>query len=505
LVSLFGDTLRVNNKFMKKSRRLNALQSFLVIAFGSLVGSMALFSVARAAAPFEDDFDSYAVGSLDGQGGWGHYANWPQVQNTISLSAPNSLEINATTLTYKSGDVVDNWEAYVAVYFGADFVDSFQSNTIRWTYGGYGTLLAFRRSGDVISVYADNPQVLIGTIPIETWAVVGVRSGTGTDTAASVNDVWVDLPVSYKGAVNFFQLDGGSVGGTWYIDSISGTYTPAVPPVIAGYAPILTPTLPARNAESIVDLADFTLSGLLEIPTANTHEYHKLIVTFQKPEAFFPAQTYVFDLGDLVGGQSLNYSATTSIPITTSGVNFFKVSYAVTGSTYVGSYADNPPIDEPLLSFDITWIKDAVGSAPAYLITPSIKPAQDALEDCDSYTGIDAVICNFRNFVVGAFLPSDEALAQIGGTMDALKSKFPMNYAAAISGTFATISSGVNDTATFTVSMLGHSGAVDTSFFTQDLGSGITLGATIKLILTFLVFMIFLKWGISYMHRILKK
>ena len=80
-----------------------------------------------------------------------------------------------------------------------------------------------------------------------------------------------------------------------------------------------------------------------------------------------------------------------------------------------------------------------------------------------------------------------------------------MNYAAAISTTLSNIASGVNDSAAFSFALYGNSGTVNTTIFTQDLGSGVTLGGTIKLILTFLVLMVFFIWGMGYMHRIFAK
>jgi hypothetical protein len=216
-----------------------------------------------------------------------------------------------------------------------------------------------------------------------------------------------------------------------------------------------------------------------------------------------PAETFVIDIGELTSGQSYNYSATTTVPITSSGDNFFKVGYTLLGSPYGGSFL-NPPINEELLAFDNTWVKDSADDAPDYLITPSIKPDQPALEDCSAYSGADKIFCEFRNFVVGAFLPSDSALNQIGATMSALQNKFPVNYARAVGDTFSDISENVNDGATISFNLLGASGAVDTSIFTADLGAGITIGDTIKTIITFLVLAVFYSWAVQYMHRILR-
>lgn len=498
----------INPKKNMKTSLLNALQSLFVVSIGAFVGLVGFAAPAAAAAPFEDNFDSYSTGDLTGQGGWTIDGNAYVVllgDGVIPpVSSPNLLQIYAYSNSIKkTGDSLADGQVYISW----------------WNNGGEdGKVINIRNTAETLiagSLQVQNAGFIArGTwvdydFPDNQWIRMGIEwrssdwsvryyiEGYGyTDWA--VNSYWAAAPTETFSQI-YLIVSGGS-----FFDSISDSVSTIE--TISGYAPILTPTLPERNAESIVDFdAGFEVSGSVEIPTANTHAYNKLMITFRKPDSFFPAKTLSINLGNLTGGQSVNYLATTTIPITTSGVNFFKVGYALTGSTYAGSYADNPPISEDMLAFDNTWVKDSVEDAPAYLITPSIKPEQDAMEDCGAYSGIDAVVCNFKNFIVGAFLPTDDALAQIGGTMDALKNKFPMNYASAISNTFSTITAGVDDDAGFSISLLGHTGAIDTSFFTQDIGGGATLGALIKLVLTFLVFMIFLYWGIGYMHRILNK
>lgn len=497
---------------MKISRRLlNGFCWFLAGLVGSLVGLIIMLNPAVAFGAFADDFDGYSVGDLNGHGEWVQYFsnNTGAVDNSQSNSAPNSAQFTNNEFSKIVG-ISSSASGSGSFYFKRTTTDSLgyfmfgiaSSTTpigsLKWRLGGSG----------VNNFYINNNYIGDKTIN-SGWNLFEFEWDTGTDK--------IRINVNSGGWSTWYNMVASAGVDTFYVGTTSGSVQVCnvddleidldfTPPVIEGYAPILTPTLPERNAESVVDFDDgFEVSGKVEIPTANTHEYHDLVITFRKPDNFLPAQTLVIDLGDLVGGQDYEYSATTTIPITESGVNFFKVGYALNGSTYAGSYADNPPISDDLLAFDRTWVKDSVNSAPAYLITPSIKPDNPALEDCEDYSGIDAIICNFRNFAVGAFLPTDEALGQIGGTMEAMKNKFPMNYASAISNTFSAITAGVDDEAGFSMTLLGNNGEVDTSFFTQDIGGGATLGALIKLVLTFLVFMIFLYWGIGYMHRILNK
>jgi hypothetical protein len=496
---------------MKKTRHLNALQSF----FWATVGSLVVLSPACAALPLEDDFDGYSLGDLGGQGGWQcqNGASYGQIVDTDYESSPYSL-LGAPDSCYNdTGASTSDGEVFIWINKDSEMPASWGLFDLIGEGETYPTnaILSWLSNSSQLSdwyyVDSDWGQLSAG------WNKIGIQWHYEATPAnrwvkVSLNDgEYVEGSANFKAAIAAGSILAAPVvgyaffGSNTYIDTIGS----GVPPVVEGYAPILTPTSPERNTETVVDFDDgFEVSGSVVIPTANTHIYDKLIVNFRKPDSFFPAKTLTINLGGLTAGQSYNYSATTTVPITSSGNNFFKVGYTLTGSTYAGSYANNPPISEEALAFDNTWVKDSAEDAPAYLITPSIKPEQDALEDCGEYTGIDAVICNFRNFIVGAFLPTDDALAQIGGTMDALKNKFPMNYARAIGDSFSTITAGIDDDAGFSLTILGTSSSADTSFFSQDIGGGATLGGTTKLMLTFLVFMVFMFWGLGYMHRVLK-
>lgn len=480
---------------MKKTRHLNALHSF----FLAIVGSLAIFAPAEAATILTDDFDAYSDGALTGQGGWvNYYQSCAVVDGKVGCSGGRTGNQKKGT-PLSSGAMSFNFRVYKDENLSSESVIGFGFIKITSSsFGSGGPQLGISYSNSKgIFIPADGGDFFLNDP--EVW-----------HTATLVWDeiyanLYVDGVLLKENtpipAANYSWLAFGitpNLGASMWVDNIGA-------PVVEGYAPILTPTSPERNNETVVNFdAGFEVSGSVVIPTANTHLYDKLIVSFRKPDSFFPAKTLTINLGGLTAGQSYNYSATTTVPITSSGDNFFKVGYTLTGSTYAGSYANNPPISEEALWYDNTWVKDSAEDAPAYLITPSIKPEQDALEDCGEYTGIDAVICNFRNFIVGAFLPSDDAIAQIGGTMDALKNKFPMNYARAIGDSFSAITAGIDDDAGFSLTILGNSSSADTSFFSQNIGGGATLGGTIKLMLTFLILMVFMFWGLGYMHRVLK-
>jgi len=470
-------------------------------SFLAIFGSLAIFALAEAATILVDDFNSYSNGGLTGQNDWANYYQSCVVVNGAVGCGDDGLHGN-----YKEGNTLSSGS--MSVDFRV-YSDEKLSSLVETGFGGiWISPWPFGSSLVQLSIYYNNADgiYLNGVAgkfflddPDEWHTATVIWDETAADWYVDDTLIYEDIPTE---AADYTTVAFGvfPAGASMWIDNIrEGSPSP-----IAGYAPILTPTTPPRNTETIVDFdAGFEVAGTVQIPTSNSNIYTDLVLTFRAPDSFLPAETFVIDIGELTSGQSYNYSATTTVPITSSGDNFFKVGYTLLGSPYGGSFL-NPPINEELLAFDNTWVKDSADDAPDYLITPSIKPDQPALEDCSAYSGADKIFCEFRNFVVGAFLPSDSALNQIGATMSALQNKFPVNYARAVGDTFSDISESVNDSATISFNLLGASGAVDTSIFTAELGDGITMGGTIKTIITLLVLTVFAFWAVGYMHRILR-
>ena len=464
-------------------------------SFLAIFGSLAIFAPAEAATILVDDFNSYSDGSLTGQGGWDN-------------ALPSCTVLSGVVFCDGSGDQ-GNYKEGIALPSGAQSIDFMWQKPTNPINGFIGTIYIGSQDFVGLDFYYDEGTCAASVaggakkeFSCDEWHSADFSWVAGGDVNIEIDDILIGAtPSNYYWNIIWFAARSNS-GQGWIlsVDNIGA----GAPPPISGYAPILTPVSPERNTETIVDFdAGFEVAGTVQIPTSNSNIYTDLVLTFRAPDSFLPAETYVIDIGELTSGQSYNYSATTTVPIISSGDNFFKVGYTILGSPYGGSFL-NPPISEELLAFDDTWVKDSPYGAPAYLITPSIKPDAPTMEDCSGYSGIDKVMCEFRNFVAGAFLPSDDALNQIGATMTALKNKFPMNYAAAVQTTLSEISGGINDDAPISISILGNDGAVDTSFFSADIGGGITIGATIKIMVVFMALAIFGWWAVGYMHRILR-
>lgn len=269
---------------------------------------IALFDFCFAAAPFTDDFDSYSAGNLDGQGNWTYYWGHPQVSSDISFSAPNSAKFNVSSLVYARGSLVDDWALYQNLYFASNYTGTVWDNTLRWSKNGGGEILFnFVKNNENVDIYFNN-YILVGSVPLGSWFVLGVKSGTNVAPVASINgNSEVALTGAYQGGIDTIQIDTTVGKGDWYLDNITDSYTPIT---IAGYAPVLTPALPVRNVDNFVDFDDpVSVSGLLEIPTLNEHSWNTLRVSFYKPNEPFPVKNLDIDVGDLIGGQSFSYSA----------------------------------------------------------------------------------------------------------------------------------------------------------------------------------------------------
>lgn len=461
-----------------------------------MVGS----GVVRAEGILSDDFESYNDGALSGQGNWEQYGLSCEVTSGVVICGP--WETN-----YKQGTLLaagDQYLDFMLIPPDGPFNEGIGNISVRngpFTFSSgidfsyyEGEIRARVGEGNYYSLSANEWH----TAHFQ-WNVDEIKSYIDDELIGTTSRASYPYDLDYI----WFSLNPNSEK-SWQlkIDNISSTG--GTPPVIEGYSPILTPTFPVRNTENFVDFSEIAIDGKIEIPTGNDHLYHTLVITFRKPDNFLPAASVSIDVGDLAGGQSYQYHATTTIPITSSGDNFFKIGYSLLGSTYAGSYANNSPIVQELLAFDNTWIKDSASAAPTHLISQSIKPSGPEMEDCSIYSGTDKAFCEFRNFITGAFMPSDEALGQIGATMSSLKNKFPMNYINAISATFSNIKDNINDEAEISFHILGKEGVVNTDVFERDLGGGITLGQSFKFIFTFIILVIFMYWGIGYMHRILK-
>lgn len=115
--------------------------------------------------------------------------------------------------------------------------------------------------------------------------------------------------------------------------------------------------------------------------------------------------------------------------------------------------------------------------------------------DCESYSGIDQIFCNFGNIIQGLFLPSTSKLIDLQNTLNSVGNVFPFNYLRAIGSVFSntTISEG-----TLTLTMFGTTETINPAFWTLPIFSNFKLFATI------LILLMFTFWAINYIKHFFK-
>jgi hypothetical protein len=132
------------------------------------------------------------------------------------------------------------------------------------------------------------------------------------------------------------------------------------------------------------------------------------------------------------------------------------------------------------------------------ITTPPIIPDTSLIPtptDCDTYSGIDKVLCNFGNTIQGMFLPSTEKITELQNTLNNIGNVFPFNYLRAIGSVFsnANITQG-----TLTMSLLGTTGTLNPDFFDMP------IFPKVRLFFTIMVLLMFTFWAINYIKHFFK-
>jgi hypothetical protein len=484
-------------------KHLNALQYLFWALAGCLAVLLVPTSRAIAAAPFNDDFDSYTVGGGN-QGGWG--GNGCQVESAVYNSSPNSLRCgNATQSYYKSGTSLSSgtwyWK-FKSGFTGTAYVDFFFGSSVGETFLSVSDNGASDNVADGTHGHAP-----VTTITENDWHDFGIE-WTATQWRIYVDGTWYEWN-TMTGAENieFVNMIGNNYGnGYYYLDDWSDA-SPVVPPV-AGWYPILTPTAPVSGQTNTVDFDNFSVAGSISIPTDDTYVWQKLYATFTNTKGI-DSVTVEITLPDLASGDSFNYSATSTIANATS-TDVYEVNYSAWGywcDPLYPEYCGKLGLSYP---FEISPTFISEGSTPGGGIPPIVVSqwSPPTLEDCTvpTYSILEKFTCQIQNALLGLVIPSAASVNNLFAVFQTFQQKFPFSYVNEISTSFNTIRAALNESATISVKVFGQSGNISLAFWSQPATIGgvtTTIGATFKVILTFFLLLIFLAWGIGYLHRIL--
>jgi hypothetical protein len=181
-------------------------------------------AVAAASADWNDNFDSYNLGTINGQGGWGGWANTPsaagQVSDILSLSAPKSqlIDLGADSVHTYSGYNLGTWFYRTWLFIPTDFQSGGTAPDLgtyfimlnRYTTGGADTRwsvqMAFDSTDQMIHADAgDSTEVTLPYVAGE-WSFIDVHVNlTQNWTQVYYNGTLIDDP----NVANHPQLGGG--------------------------------------------------------------------------------------------------------------------------------------------------------------------------------------------------------------------------------------------------------------------------------------------------------
>lgn len=145
------------------------------------------------------------------------------------------------------------------------------------------------------------------------------------------------------------------------------------------------------------------------------------------------------------------------------------------------------------------WANRGYGEK-CYMIEPTIPPLQEEwvmpeLEDCEVLSGTEKWLCEIKNFIAGAFLPSQEKLNSLNQTFGAFKDKFPFNYSQSLMRFFSEIQESFDDPKSIPIKILGQESNVSFEFWNEITTIGGQEETLKNVVFDFTTFVIIIAWG----------
>lgn len=416
----------------------------IAILFFLLIGGKTF-----GASPFTDDFEGYSLGDLSGQGGWATstpYYSW-QVSTTTTEVGEQAIDCYygycGNTKTGTSVEI-GKWVfwTYASENFGFGFwIKEGTSDICRVDVSSGGTIKYIDDTGWVDTGW---PVIYNNYSPLEIW-----WNATTDQCKIAYNFNITDW---YYSADTFLSID--------RLD-IFATETP--------------------NGNRFID----NISDTLDLPCDDEHcGYCEIYSTCISAGCSWDYSIYLQDY----------YCYDVSEPVDDECGAFYKCQYC----------GDQTTCEAEL---NCQWTDIGFGNQ-CYMIEPTIPPGQvdweiPELDEC-SGSATEIILCEIKNLITGAVMPSQEKIESLYQTIGAFKQKFPFNYIAGLNSFFGNVSNGLEDTKTIPISILGTTSTVNFMFW----NSTTTIGGeeeTFKNILfdfsTFIILMGWFVWLISLIKR----
>ena len=413
------------------------------------------------ASPFSDDFDSYNVGNLIPQGDWATTTALdisPLITTSTYSSWPNSLWWTSENYgAIKEGDhkITGDWSFRAKINSDAGVHgESIGISMTGNVYSNDATVLTFSCvSNDCETtglVKVDVCGVELGQIPIDQWTNFQVEWDSSLNEARWKMDFedWSDWEQCYTNTFPYIQgfapKRSGQTGKLQAnLDSISATCG-------------------VGNCNLCQEYNSCTDNGCSWYYSIYLQNYSCVEPVVPDPEecgAFYKCQ-YCGDLTTC--GEQLNCE----------------------------------------------WTDKGFGDQ-CYMAEPTIPPSQvdweiPDLDDCSSLPALDTLVCEIKNLMIGAFMPSTTTTEALYQTVSAFKDKFPFNYVASLDNFFTSIAEDLETPRAIPIEILGTTSTVSFVFWdatTTIGGAEETLKNVLIDFTTFIILLGWFAWFISLIKR----
>lgn len=147
-----------------------------------------------------------------------------------------------------------------------------------------------------------------------------------------------------------------------------------------------------------------------------------------------------------------------------------------------------------------TWICAGInGGSQAYCsatLSTTTYPTLPTEEDCSSYTFPDKWICEIKNLLTSAFLPSESKLNELNIAINSFQGKAPFNYLSSASNKFNDLKNGISES-DLNITLMSNTSEVNLNDLTG-------LYDIIKGFFTIMVVLAFIFWGVGYIKHFFK-
>ena len=456
------------------TQQKRAIKGFIAQNLKSLIFVVILLilllfgSSAFGASPFTDDFDFYSTGNLVPQGNWATTTSpnpslSPQVSTSTASSNPNSIWWTSglySAIKEGSHEATGQWNFWAKVNSDAGFNGEITAVSLTGTdYTNTASVLYFSCvSNDCETTELVKVEVCIGggagmieidQIPIDDWTNFQVEWDSSTNKTRWKSDFgdWTDWGQCFNNTFTYvqgFYVQGGGATGLLKtnLDSISTTCG-------------------IENCGLCQTYSACISGGCFWYYSIYSQEYYCVPYIDPDPE----------ECG-----------------------SFYKCQYCLTQT----------PCEAEL---NCEWIDRGFGDR-CYMVEPTIPPEQadwevPDLDDCSSLSVLETLVCELKNLITGAVMPSEEKIEILYQTIGAFKEKFPFNYLGSLNTFFSDITEELEtaDT-TIPVEILGATSSVNFMFWDATTTIGGSEEPLKNVLIDFTTFFILMGWFVWFISLI---